>query len=327
MNVPRYLSWDNFRSTVLIPGQQRVHRVTDSPLIEVFGDGITNRIGMWLEISPETSIPPELTKLAFISTRVFNEKGRFILEIATATDSLLREFYHFTVAVTERMFVEKQSAMEAVALEFQCFTDLLVEKPHLGIERQIGLVGELIFLERLITNEGLGALDSWLGPIGEPHDFRLRVHEFEVKTTLSPYRVHVIHGMEQLVPSKGCSLYLVSVLLGPPGASDGFSLSQKVSELSGLFESTPARLAQFTTALEASGFRTADAGLYTRRFAMRRPMGLVAVDNSFPAVTRPTIQKALGPLSSRVESLQYDVDVEGLEFEEGTSKFNSVIAA
>jgi hypothetical protein len=327
MKAPHHLSWENFKSTVFLRGQQRVHRVTDSPCIEVFGDGVFNRIGIWLELAADTVIPPELSKLTFISTRTLNQKGRFVLEVATATASLQRQFYHFAAAVAERVIVEKRPAIEAIGLELQCFADLLEEKAVLGIERQLGLVGEIIFLERLVEKRGMGALDSWLGPTGEPHDFRLQALEFEVKTTVSPHRIHTIHGTEQLVPSKGCSLYLISVLLGPPGASDGFSLAEKVAQLSERFAPMSARLTQFTTALEACGFRIADSGHYTRRFAIRRPMGLIPVDKTFPAITRPTIQSALGPLAPRIDSLQYDVSVEGLEHEDGSAEFEAAIRA
>lgn len=325
MSSPRHLSWENFGSTVFLRGQQRVHRVTDSPYIEVFGDGILNRIGIWLEIAPDGAIPPEMSKLTFITIQILKQKGRILLEVATATPTLYRQFYHFAVAVAERVIVEKRPAIEAVGLELQCFTDLLEEKSLLGLERQLGLLGELMFLERLVGNGGVAALDSWLGPLGEPHDFRLQWCEFEVKTTVSPHRTHTIHGTEQLMPSKGCSLYLVSVLLGPAGASDGFSLAAKVAQLSGRFAPVSARLSAFTTALEACGFRNADREHYTRQFAMRRPMGIVRVDENFPAITRPTIQSALGPLAPRIESLQYDVSVEGLEYEDGTPEFDAVI--
>jgi hypothetical protein len=325
MSSPHHLSWENFRSTVFLRGQQRVHRVTDSPYIEVFGDGIENRIGIWLEVAADTAIPSEMSKLAFITSRTLNQKGRVLLEVATTTTSLHRQFYHFAVAVAERVIVERCAPIEAVGLELQCFSDLLEEKSLLGTERQLGLLGELIFLERLVGKGGIGALDSWLGPMGEPHDFRLQAFEFEVKTTVSPHRIHTIHGTEQLVPSKGCSLYLISVLLGPAGAGDGFSLVDKIAQLSGQFAPVPVRLSQFTTALQACAFRDADRGHYTRQFAMRRPLGLVRVDNNFPALTRPTIQSALGPLALRIESLQYDVSVEGLEYEDGTVEFDAVI--
>lgn len=325
MSTPHHLSWENFKSTVLIRGQQRVHRVTNSPYIEVFGDGVLNRVGIWLETAPGTAVPPELSKMTFITTQVFKQKGRTLLEIATTTAPLQRQFYHFAVAVAERVIVEKRQPVDAVGLEFQCFADLLEEKSLLGPERQLGLLGELLFLERLVGSGGVVALDAWLGPMGEPHDFRLQKREFEVKTTVSPHRIHTIHGMEQLVPSKACALYLVSVLLGPAGAGDGFSLSEKIELLRGRFGPVPARLNQFTAALESCGFRQADGEHYLRRFAMRRPMGLVRVDKKFPALTRPSIQGALGQLASRIESLQYDVSVEGLECEDGTAGFSAVV--
>jgi hypothetical protein len=323
MTAPQHLSWDNFKTTVFLHGEKRVHRVTDSPRIEVFGDGVANRIGILLEIPPNSAIPSELSKLEFIHTRVFSEKGRTLLEVATSAASLQRQFYHFAVAVAERVIVENLAAIEAVAVELKCFTDLLEERSLLGPERQIGLVGELLFLQRLVAQTGHEALDAWLGPSGEPHDFRLMMHEFEVKTTVSPHRVHTIHGTEQLVASEACSLYLVSIVLGPAGGDNGFSLADKVAELCKQFAPMPARAIQFASALEAYGLRPVDREHYGRRFAMRRPMAIVPVDDSFPAITRAEIQHMLGPLAARIESVQYDVNVEGLEREEGTADFET----
>jgi hypothetical protein len=325
MSVLKYLSWENFASTVFVRGQQRVHRATDSPSIEIFGDGVRNRIGIWLEVPVGTQIPQEIASLAFITAQTLTRNGLVVLEVATATPSLFRQFYHFAVAVAERVIVEKSQPLEAIILELQCFTDLMEAKSFLAIERQIGLLGELVFLQYLLVKEGVDALDAWLGPLGEPHDFRVKNREFEVKTTVATHRIHTIHGTEQLVPSEGCTLYLLSVLLGPAGMSDGFSLADKVSQVSNYLTLTPRRLTQFETALGTTGYREDDRVHYARRFALRRPIGLVRVDNSFPAITRPTIQAALGPLASRIEALQYDVNVEGLEHEDGTEEFTLAI--
>jgi hypothetical protein len=284
-----------------------------------------NRVGIWLEVPSEAPVPAELSRLVFLATRTFKKDGRILLEVATAAPSLHRQFYHFAVAVAERVIVENISAIDAIVLELRCFTDLLEEKSLLGVERQIGILGELIFLQRLIKNMGLGALDSWLGPIGEPHDFRVRDREFEVKTTISPHRIHTIHGTEQLVPSKSCSLYLVSVLLGPSGAGTGFSLVDKVVQLSDEFAPSAVRLNQFATALRACGFRDEDRANYTRAFSIRRPIAIAPVDENFPAITRSTIQQALGALAPRIESLDYDVSIEGLEREDGTEEFDAAI--
>jgi hypothetical protein len=326
MKATRFLSWENFRSTVFLHGQQRVHRVSDSPFVEIFGDGEKNQIGIWIETAPGTTIAPELASLAFIRIQTLTRDGRFLLEVTTSAATLQRQFYHFAVAVAERVVGDNKSAIDAVALELRCFTDLLEEKTLLGIERQIGLIGELIFLERLIGKGGPGALDSWLGPSGEPHDFRLQAREFEVKTTVSTHRIHTIHGTEQLVPSQGCTLYLISVLLGPPGASAGFSLPDKAAQVAALIESDATRLQQLISSLESSGYRESESRQYTRKFAMRRPMGLVQVDKSFPAITRPVIQTALGGLAARIESLQYDVNIDGLEVEDGTTRFEAAVS-
>ena len=249
MSPLNQLSWDNFRNTVFLRGQQRVHRVADSPRVDVFGDGVANRIGIWLEVAPGTQTPPELSALAFITARTINREGRDLLEISTDTVSIQRQFYHFALAVAERLTVEHRPATEAVALELQCFAELLEEKPLLGIERQVGLLGELLFLERLIATARQRRAGLLGGPQGEPHDFRIEEREFEVKTTVSTRRVHTIHGTDQMVASKGCSLFLISVLLGPAGTAQGFSLAGKVSELAQRFAPVPADLARFTAAV------------------------------------------------------------------------------
>lgn len=321
----RHLSWDNFRASICVRNEQRVHRVSATPLVEIFSDGIQNRIGIWLQASENSAIPEEILKLAFISAQIIKRKKQTILEISNSRPALQRQFYYFAIAVAERMVVDDKSAIEAVRLEIQCFEDLLLEISLLSIERQIGLLGELIFLERLTTKMGLEALDAWIGPLGEPHDFRIQKQEFEIKTTFKPHRIHTIHGAEQLVPSNGCSLYLVSILLGPPGASAGFSLTEKIKTVAALFQSNPAYRDRFAENLEAAGFRDDDGRHYTRRFIIRRPIAVSLVDKLFPALTRSAIYKVLGDRSTRIESVQYDVNIEGLESEEGTPRFVSVL--
>lgn len=325
MTSVSYLSWDNFRSTVLVAGQQRIHRMTESPRIEVFGDGVANRVGAVIEVDQGTPIPPELSSLASITARLFEDDSRWYLEIATAAPTLHRQFYHYLLAVAERVVEERLPPAKAVAMELQSFSDLLEERALLGLERQIGLLGELLLLERFAVKEGSGALDAWLGPLGEPHDFRVGTVEFEVKTTVQPRRVHTIHGTEQLIASSGCDLYLISVLLGPAGTGPGFTLGETVARISESLRQSPDQLNDFLRALAACGFREADSAYYTGRYAMRRPLGIVPVTGTFPAITRSTILDALGSGAARIESITYEVNVEGLEHEDGTPEFEAVL--
>ncbi len=324
MSALKHLSWDNFCSTVLVSGQQRVHRIAEDPLIEVFYDGVDGRIGVVLEIPPKTAIPSALCLLSSVSTRTYDRSGTPLLEIATATASLHRQFYHFAVAVAERITVEARSATDAVDLELQSFGVLFEQKSILGIEKQLGLLGELLFLEKLL-NRGVSAIDAWIGPQGEAHDFRLAGREFEVKCASSARRIHTIHGIDQLIPSPNCSLYLISVLVAPAGAQTGFSLVDKVRTITLAVSGDAAKVETFERSLRLTGYYHQDGPFYGRRYISRRPMGLVPVDGSFPAVTRNVINSGLGPLASRIGALNYEVNVEGLETEDESQAFNSAL--
>ena len=327
MSSMHQLSWHNFESSVLVPGQQRVHRIADSPVVEVFGDGAANRIGIVFEVPSDSSVPPNLARLSVLSARVIRKHRGTFLEIATSTRAIHRQFYHFCMAAAERVLAEGWSPADAMLAEAECFGDLLREKSILGVERQIGLLGELLFLETLTERYGTGAIDAWIGPASEPHDFRLGHTEFEVKSTVLPKRAHVIHGSDQLVASAGCVLHLISVMLGPAGGDSGFSLGQKALELSRVFGDTPTHSAAFVSALAGSGCQLTDAEHYGRKYAIRRRMAIVPVDDRFPAVTRQSIRAMLGPLAARVGPVQYEVDVEGLEYEMGTPPFETALCS
>jgi hypothetical protein len=320
-----HLSWDNFKETVLVPGEKRVHRITDEPRIDVFGDGTTNRIGVVLEIAPEVAVPASISKLASVGTRTFTVEGRHLLEVSTGKSSLHHEFYHLATAIAERVILHSQRPLDAVTSELDAFAMLLETKSLLGTEREIGLLGELLFLEELVLRNGVGMLYSWIGPSAEPHDFKVGAHEFEVKTTLSSRRIHWINGMEQLLPSAGCQLYLVSVVLGPPGAAAAFSLSSIAAKLTKVFANNREQSLKLEALLASCDFSLADSAHYTRQFALRRPLGIVPIDVSFPAITRRIIQDILGPPATRVDSLSYAVNVEGLEHEHGSDDFEAAM--
>jgi Putative PD-(D/E)XK family member, (DUF4420) len=325
VNELRHLSWENFKNTVLVSGEQRVHRVSDNPIIEIFGEGDRNLIGIWLETSWNTVLTEEILKLAFVNTRLFSRDGHMLLELLVSHSSLSRPFYHLATAISERVLFEKISAIAALSIEIQTFAELLQQKALLSIERQLGLLGELVLLERLVSKNGQSFSNAWIGPRREPHDFRIGLREFEVKTTLRAQRIHTINGVEQLTPSQKCQLFLVSILFGSGGKGGGFSLTDKVDAILKLLDSDAPHREKFLAGLEASGFRTSDRDHYSRRFELRRPMAIVPVDAKFPAITRRLIQASLGSLAARVESIQYEVNVEGIEHEEKTGVFNSAL--
>ena len=327
MKVQPPLSWENFQSSIVVRRQQRVHRVSASPIIEVFGDGILGRVGLWLEVPTDSTVPEDVLKLAFINSLTLPRGSAILLELSVGTPGLFRQFYYFALAVSERILVDGKPAVEAVLLELQSFAELLEAKTLLGIERQLGLLGELMVLERLIRRNGPKAIEAWIGPKGEPHDFRIGTSEYEVKATMRSRRIHTVHGPEQLVPSRGCSLFILSVLLAPAGMAEGTSLAEKVKLLMSLLTSAPSQKQQFTDALQNCGFHDADLPHYERRCVLRRPLAAIPVDGRLPAITRASIQATFGSGAARLDSVEYDVNVEGLEIEDQDPAFAAMFPA
>jgi hypothetical protein len=324
MNSRKYLSWENFLASVVVAGQQRVYRVSNSPLLEVFWDGDRKTVGLWVQSTDVTAIPEAAKLLASVSIQVIERHGSSILEVRTTSPLINREFYWFANAVADRILETGQPASEAVAVELACFGALFEQKQILSIERQIGLLGELLVLERMISIDGPDALEAWIGPQGEPHDFRITVNEIEVKTSTSTRRIHSINNFAQLVPSPGSSLFIMSVLLGAPGKESGFSLASKIKSINSYLSSAPDRQSQFNKLLECVGYSELDHSHYERRFALRRPLAIIPVDAKFPSITLSSLSHLFGKEAYRIDSLVYDVNIEGLESDEATSLFQTV---
>ena len=325
MNEPTHLSWNNFLASVYVAGQQRTHRISSSPQIEIFGDGVRGKIGIWLEISAESQIPDQLRRLSFISIRPISKRGKELLEVSCLDPELNRQFYFFAVALADRIVHSGESPIEAFTEELESFASLASEKSLLSIEKQIGLIGELLILEQIIRNDGPAGIQAWVGPTGDPHDFRMRDLEFEVKTTSGTRRIHRISNLTQLMPSPHSSLFVVSVVLGPAGKDNGFSLATKVEDLRELLKPHAENLKVFERYLQSVGYKSKFHAHYSRAFSLRRPLAIIPVNSLFPVVTVSTLSRALGEMAHRIDHLEYDVNVEGLESEEGSSSYSAVI--
>lgn len=97
------------------------------------------------------------------------------------------------------------------------FRDLLdnAPEPTVDVKRIRGLVGELVYLDRLLNLDGR-AWELWRGPLkgGERHDFRGRNTSVEIKTTarVSATRVRISSIDQLAIPTDG-SLHLMKFVL------------------------------------------------------------------------------------------------------------------
>ncbi|WP_166844727.1 PD-(D/E)XK motif protein [Isoptericola sp. BMS4] len=212
--------------------------------------------------------------------------------------------YALAVSIVEEM--RKGSSFAAATnAAMSDLRSLLALRRRLSEEQQLGLLGELMVLEALLDGAGADdALDWWLGPLAEQHDFALPAVDLEVKTTLSERRKHMISGTEQLRPNPARPLWLLSIQLTRAGGGTGRSLAGMVVDLRGRLSGD----ARFGAALADLGWADEDAELYDQKYLQRSTPRAYAVDDDFPAVTTERL-RAVVPNHDLVGDLTYRVDV------------------
>ncbi len=317
----RHLTWPNFSETILVPGENRLHKVPGSPETDIFCDNNGRRLGFRTVVNDRFDVPADLDSLAFINFDFIDTSEKLWLEASTTTPALFREFYAIAVNVTDRVQVDNKSPESAIQEEFKALRQLLAKEQLLSPEQERGLVGELWILRRLIKALGPVAVKSWTGPLAEPHDFRLQAHEIEVKTTINSQRIHTISSMQQLVASPGLTLYVASLQLQPAaGASGGFGLPSLIKQIRNLLNGKDANV--FDDLLEKSLFRDSDRDRYTLEYVLRTPVALISVDEECPRLTPDILKRSMGTTYPRLASIKYEVNLDGLGVTEGDQAFN-----
>jgi hypothetical protein len=257
--------------------------------------------------------------------RTVAERGEH-LEIGTDQEHLYREFFFLSLTIADMIQVGKRSPVEAFAQALGTWKELLQAATKMTDEQQLGLLGELWALRRMVVQNADRALDAWTGPRGEPHDFRTGKTEFEVKSTRSTSRTHVIHGLHQLVPSRGCRLYILSLQWEPAGASDGWSLPTMVAEVRDLLAASPSGASLFVRLLrDQLMYRDEDAPLYEERLRLRTAPRLIEVTAQLPSLTPPLISEAFGANAPRISDVTYRLNVEGLGLDETEKRFRQLL--
>ncbi|MFI5862821.1 PD-(D/E)XK motif protein [Streptomyces sp. NPDC051546] len=157
--------------------------------------------------------PPRST-LPAVSIDQINHHGTRMARISTTQVALVRDFHDLLMAVADRIVTGDRTLEEALDETIHAWGALLGRPRGLGLEKRIGLHGELAVLQAVARSHGWeAAARSWTGPRGEQHDFGLATTDLEVKTTTSDERRHTVHGIRQLEESEGRSLWFASIQL------------------------------------------------------------------------------------------------------------------
>lgn len=315
--------WEDLRRDYIDTGLPHRLVVRPAPGIHVFTDAGAARVGARFELAADApgADPSALEKIITVDVSV---EGRRWLEVSTTAPALFESFYRLVGQISEAVLADA-TPQAALAQAVSLWETLVEQAVVLSEERQAGLFGELIFLERLLLAGVSDAVGTWVGPDRQAHDFRMGEIEFEVKTTSGAKRVHTINGIGQLAPSAGCSLYLLSMQTTDAGTG-GRSLPELVDDVRALTPSGEKK--GLETRLDASGYAERHRAHYGRRRRLRSPMMLIPVGDGVPRLV-PEALTALPAIyaSEKIGRVVYDIDVTGLGDPDGTHAFLTVIPA
>lgn len=304
-------TWESFNADFVEPGVPVFCVARAEPLVRLFASGNAERIGVNFAIAQGAS--PPASPLREIAVREFAEGGLRMVEVSTGARPLFRHFYAFMECVCEAVVREAASPLAALERALREWHSLLRAAGALSEERQIGLFGELWFLNCLIDTEGPAAVDAWVGPLRQAHDFRRGGDEFEVKTTATEVRRHHIHGLGQLRPSPDRSLTLVSIQIAPAGTGGNTLPEMAAKALSKLHQWPDAQKRLATILEDVVGLREADYPLYPKRWQLRSAPMSIPVGDGCPRLV-PEALAALPPglVAERISEVIYVIDVDGL---------------
>ena len=240
-----------------------------------------------------------------------------VLEVSTSSAHLYPEFHRLAGLFTEELERVGQTAVGAFLAVAERWRELTAARRLLSSEQQLGLFGELAVLQALIREHGPDAVSSWtarVGEIPERHDFRVGNADLEVKSTRMALRHHVIHGLRQLDPSEGHTLFLISLKFEAAGLRNGSSLVDRVRSLRSLLSGDAQALVGFEQRLAAVGYQDSDAAHYQDRLIAADIPMLIPVDANCPRLVRSTIREAIGiePASRIQADVTYRIDLENM---------------
>src|SRR5262249_28341141 len=158
----------------------------------------------------------------------------------------------------------------------------------------------------------------WMGPNAGEHDFSLERHDIEVKTTTQERRIHTVQSSTQLEPSPGRLLFLLSLQITAGGLA-GTTLAEAVAQVR---RSIPAPLEEeLVEKLASCGWQSEHDTFYETRFLFRTSPILITIDGSFPRISADRLALLDPDVRTRISNLSYDVNVDGLGSEEGSTEF------
>ncbi len=267
-----------------------------------------------LEKLPTTKlISPEVNGLELaINSYKITTKGVFtFIDVSCNHVAFLSEF---TALVKEIMLRTYDTREDVVSIVNNIISSWIAfwgikKQGLLSEEEQLGLMGELIVLKYYMKFNPEIALNSWKGPMGFKHDYVFESYSLELKATLKGEHIHIINGVNQLLPLKDKKMFLMSIIASR--TNDGISLPGLINDISDkyLFKDAKLLLAFFDLLKEAGYNKLYEEDYNDIRFNVLSSK-VFEVNSAFPKIIRDSF---VDSIPNEIISLNYTLDLSSIE--------------
>ena len=272
-----------------------------------------------LQLDPKNSIitlvtlyetpEPDVAKLKNVGFSAVSAGEDELAELTVRVEGSVHGAYGLLATIADELQIEKMPLAAAVAAGVARHRDIFASRGAMTTEKEVGLLGELLFLEFLIHQIGAGpAISAWQGPLSEEHDFTFDSVHVEVKSTSSERRRHIINGLDQLVPLRGVPLSLLSIQFTRTSPAAGRTLPQVVAHVRKI---AGGHQVAVDAILAGSGWHDDDADLYPTFWVLRSRPRAYNVHGDFPAMT-PDLVGPVVPNFALLSEVSYRVDLTDL---------------
>jgi len=173
------------------------------------------------------------------------------------------------------------------------------KRARLSKQEQIGLLGELFTLSKLLKFSSSNLVEKWGGPLDWLHDFESNKLDLEIKTTTTQPDSVYISKISQVAPMEGAKqLHLIIIGLEE---GDDVNLPRMVELIRSQLANTSG-INQFEKVLYGSGYRDSEKHHYLHTYSISFAKSHEITENS--PVLKP---KLLGEIPNTVENIKYNL--------------------
>lgn len=192
----------------------------------------------------------------------------------------------------------------------------------LTMEEEIGLFGELSFIEDELQNHNFNIIDNWCGPLKKTKDFICNSNAIEIKTSINTDTNRILISDENQLDSSGFCSLLLNVRFLTQNQMDGKLLPELVDSILYLIDDKPQLIQTFKEKLLHAGYKEEFYQNYKRRFELADVFWFKVedLDNvSFPRIIPSELKRG-------VKFVKYQIELSSLsDFSINTSEVRSIL--